>query len=586
MKANSWKAGVHLAFALAGFAFTALPQAARAQEPARTTPVADLDARLRKLEELNAKLEKQNDKLAEQNERLEKQNQLIQTAAPGAVKPDEVKNLVDDHPKGKDETKTAANGAEKEEKAAGANVVGADPVFKTTWKDGFVAETANKDFRVHIGGRFQEDFGWFAPNNAVNQAIPGGFADGADIRRARLRMDGTIYEMIDFVLEYEFANSTSTVLTAAGPTTVGVTLPGGGSLGATGNGAFSTNAPTDVYFDIKHLPGENRFRVGHFKEPFSLDDYGTSDSYLTFLERSTPSDSFSPNRNLGVMLWNDPFEQRVIYGFGAFKENSNNSFANAFDYSNGSYAYTGRVGVNPWYENDGRCVLFLGGAYSYRTLDPTISLNRFGFANRIPLRIGSPTIISTGTLSATDTQLFNAQGALTYGSFSLQSEYYAAQGEDVVRGSIARGVPRLTSPDLYGYYIQASYFLTGEYRPYLRDIGGFGRVRPNEPFYLASRCGLGSLLGRGAWEIAARYEDVNDRSGAFNAFPAVSGVAGSAVPAIATTGEERDVTLGLNWYLNPNVKIQSNYVHALRNVANPALSGTVDAFAVRFALDF
>ena len=73
---------------------------------------------------------------------------------------------------------------------------------------------------------------------------------------------------------------------------------------------------------------------------------------------------------------------------------------------------------------------------------------------------------------------------------------------------------------------------------------------------------------------------MDDRSGAFNAFPAIRGVAGSAVAAVTTTGEERDVTLGLNWYLNPNVKIQGNYVHALRDMANPAVSGTVDAFAV------
>ena len=192
------------------------------------------------------------------------------------------------------------------------------------------------------------------------------------------------------------------------------------------------------------------------------------------------------------MLWNDPFEQRFVYGLGRFKENSNNGFSNAFDYSNGSYAYTGRVGVNPWYEDDGRCLLFLGGAYSYRTLDPTISLNRYGFANRIPLRIGSPTIISTGTLTATDTQLFNAQGALNYGSFSLQSEFYAAQGDG---RRARRHRPRRTpvdQPRSTGYYVQASYFLTGENRPYLRDIGGFGRVRPNEPFTFVSRGGWGA----------------------------------------------------------------------------------------------
>ena len=111
-------------------------------------------------------------------------------------------------------------------------------------------------------------------------------------------------------------------------------------------------------------------------------------------------------------------------------------------------------------------------------------------------------------------------------------------------------------------------------------------MHPLNPLYAVSNGGLKSLVGCGAWEIAVRYEDVNDRSGAFNAFPAAKGVAGSAVPAIATAGEERDVTLGLNWYLNPNVRIQSNYVHALRMVANPTLSGTVDALALRLALDF
>ena len=428
MKRAAWKLGERLAFTLAGFAFALVPQIAPAQQPAPAASTDDLDARLRKLEELNARLEKQNEKLVDQNEKLDKQNQLIQL---------DVKNGKDSSPQKTDGSKSVVEAAAKEDNEAH----GIKPVFQTIWDDGFIAETANKDFRVHVGGRFQEDFGWFAPDNAVNKALPGGFNDGADIRRARLRMDGTLYDSIDFVLEYEFANSTSTVLSSAGPTTVGVALPGGGSLGATGNGAFSTPAPTDVYFDVKNLPGGNRIRLGHFKEPFSLDDYGTSDSFLTFLERSTPSDSFSPNRNLGVMLWNDPFEQRLVYGFGAFKENSNNGFSTAFDYSNGAYAYTGRVGVNPWYEDEGRRVLFLGGAYSYRTLDPTVLLNRFGFANRIPLRIGSPTIISTGTLSATDTQLFNVQGALNYGSFSLQSEYFAAQGENVVRGAVAPGAP-------------------------------------------------------------------------------------------------------------------------------------------------
>ena len=114
MKPRTWKPGARLASPLAGFC-TAAP-AAWAQQPAppaQSAPADDIETRLRKLEELNEKLEKQNQKLAEQNEKLEKQNQQIQNAAPAAadaapadaaappaVKPDEVKKLVDGYLQG------------------------------------------------------------------------------------------------------------------------------------------------------------------------------------------------------------------------------------------------------------------------------------------------------------------------------------------------------------------------------------------------------------------------------------------------------------------------------------------------------
>jgi phosphate-selective porin OprO and OprP len=601
MKSRTRNAPVRLAVVLAGLGFLAFPCAAVAQQPAQAAPADDIETRLRKLEELNEKLEKQNQKLAEQNEKLEKQNQrLLDTApaavdaaptdaAPPAVPPDDVKKLVDGYLKEKDDKKKADDAAKKAQEEAEGYEVGSDLNMKAFWRDGFTAETANKDFRVHVGGRLQADFGWFDPDNGLRNAFPGGWNDGADIRRARLRVDGTAWEVIDWVLEYEFAASTNVVLTPTGPSTV-LAQPTGGGTGSGGNGAFSSLSPTDVYFDIKELPYVGRFRAGHFKEPYSLEDYGNPDSFLTFLERSTPSDAFSPNRNLGVMLWNDPFDQRLVYAVGVFKPNSNNSFSNAFDYANGAYAYTGRIGVNPWYENDGRCVLFFGGGYSYRSYDNGVATDRFRAASRIPIRVGSPTIVDTTALTADDAQLFNAEALLIYGPFSLQTEYYNAQVNNAARGALAPGVPRLTNPDLDGFYVDVSYFLTGESRTYLRDIGGLGRIRPLEPFYFVPRGGLGSGLGncfgKGAWQIAARYEYLNLNSADFGPFPAARGVPGSAVAPIATAGWERDILLGLNWYLNSGFRIQWNYTHALRNVANPFVSGAVDAFAMRFAFDF
>jgi phosphate-selective porin OprO and OprP len=591
MNPSSWRLAGRLAFALSG-CLVAAPCGAQAQPPSLPASADDIELRLHKLEELNEKLEKQNQKLAEQNVKLEKQNQQLLNTTPAvapadatrpAVQPDEVRKLVDGYLQEKDAAKQAVEAEKKGREEADGYEVGSDLNLHALWRDGFFVETANKDFQIHIGGKLQNDYGWFMPDTNLRNAFPTGtpaspgpgpsaWNDGSDLRRARFRADGTLWEVIDFVFEYEFAQ-TQQVSSSAGSATI-----------------ISATGPTDAYIDVKDLPYVGRVRLGHFKEPFSLEDYGTQDVNLTFLERSPANDAFSPNRNFGAMLWSDPFDQHVIYGVGVFKENTNTNIGNAFDYGTGSAAYTGRLGFNPWYENDGAGVLFFGGAFSYRIYDNSSALDRYRYATRIPIRVGSPLLLDTTSLAANNSELFNAQAALVCGPLSLQAEGYAQQGLGLQRGLLAPGTPRRTNPELKGAYVQATLFLTGEHRNYLRDVGGFGKLRPLEPFYFVPRGGLGSGLascfGRGAWELALRLDYLDLNSAAFAAFPGVKGVAGSSVAAIPGVGFERDVLFGINWYLNPNVKVQWNYTHAARDVAIPILSGDVDAVAMRLTLDF
>ena len=74
----------------------------------------------------------------------------------------------------------------------------------------------------------------------------------------------------------------------------------------------------------------------------------------------------------------------------------------------------------------------------------------------------------------------------------------------------------------------------------------------------------------GAWELGLRYSyvDLNDE-----------GVKG---------GKERNITLGLNWYLNPNIRFQLNYINAkVDDRADPQVEdGRADVLQARFQIYF
>jgi phosphate-selective porin OprO/OprP len=225
----------------------------------------------------------------------------------------------------------------------------------------------------------------------------------------------------------------------------------------------------------------------------------------------------------------------------------------------------GRVTFLPAYRDDGKYLVHVGLGAASRDLDGDQARYRARFDARNSPSAFAPRVAETGLFFGSTQQLLIPEFALVAGPLSVQSEYYAGWVQDAAL-AITDDLPGAPQGTVFmqSAYAEAHLFLTGEHREYNRQTGVFDRVSPLRPVAW-TRCGF---TGWGAWQVAARYSylDLNSK-----------GVNG---------GRVHDMTLGLNWFLNPNMKLQWNYFLAHRNVADPAGDGFVHGFAVRTAFDF
>ena len=377
--------------------------------------------------------------------------------------------------------------------------------FKLYWKNGIRFDTPDKAFQMRIGGRIMADTAWFDQDSDLERELDN-WQDATEFRRARLYIQGLINKNIEFKAQYDFAG---------------------------GDADFK-----DVYLGYKGLP-IGGLRVGHFKEPFSLEEL-TSSKYITFMERALPN-VFAPSRNMGAMVHNHILDDRATYALGVFRDTD--GFGEGA--GDGKYNITGRLTGLPWYEDKGSKLLHLGVGCSYRNPND----DDVRYRQRPEAHLSPDRLVDTSDISADTVNVVGAEAALVYGPASLQGEYITADVDGRYSDS--------PDPDLAGYYIQASYFLTGENRAYKASGGNFDRVKPKK--------NLSKEGGWGAWELAARYSHLDLEDDLVNG------------------GELDTVTAGVNWYLNPNTRVMLNYVFA---DAEDKYEGEADILQMRFQVDF
>jgi len=138
----------------------------------------------------------------------------------------------------------------------------------------------------------------------------------------------------------------------------------------------------------------------------------------------------------------------------------------------------------------------------------------------------APRFVDTGNFAADNGAILGTEATLAFDSFSLQGEYLRHFTD----------TPDGRDPAFDGFYLSLSYFLTGEHRPYKKSSAVFDRVHPKRNFSLGG--------GPGAWELAVRYSylNLNDEN--------IQG------------GRLKDLTFGINWYWNPNMRLMLNYIYS------------------------
>ena len=301
----------------------------------------------------------------------------------------------------------------------------------------------------------------------------------------------------------------------------------------------------DMYLVFPSPVPHSDIRVGKFKEDISLVEI-TSSKYITFMARPMLTE-FAGGRDLGVRLGGRADGGDLNYGVGVYRARVGD--APGASQGDGDYKGTGRVTYVPWSRDENRKLVHVGASGSFASLDPEDPSVE---AHEPEVHL-APDFLDTGPLDAEHTTRLGLESALVYNSFSVRAEVLRQRyGLDAEGGA----------PTFDSWYVAGSYFLTGESRPY--DGGGFGRVAPNEHVRAGNDDGLG------AWEVAARFSAMDLSDG---------GVVGGAASTI---------TLGVNWYLNPSVRVMANYTHATVEdaVGTAGADGTGRFLSMRVQLDF
>lgn len=410
----------------------------------------------------------------------------------------------------------------KEEKVKEKGKSAGSPVY-AAFKDGITFEDGSGNWKLAINGRAQGDYRHFSPD-----------ADAADtfsLRRARLGGTVTFYKDYSVRVEGEYAGNSTTL--------------------------------TYGYLDINKFPAA-KLRLGQFKPFYGL-ERSMSTNFIDFQERSMADVLLGSTYDRGLMVYGSPltgFNYSLAYINGTGTSDENNAKSDGKDFT--TRASLNLAEIQGWKDS----IAHFGGFYANGN-EGSRRLANFipgGQTEGRGLQFFS-TICATSvcggtaaTANAFKDNVERSRGgyelALARGSVKLQGEYITTSFD-------GPGYSR----DIDAWYASTVWNITGESFAGMYKDGVFGRLKPKNNYKSGAE-------GWGAFQLGLRYSkfDASD-------FRKTGNAAGTGVllntPTATTEGllvatNEADAwTLGLNWVLNPNVRVVTNWVHT--NYETPVL---------------
>jgi phosphate-selective porin OprO and OprP len=411
--------------------------------------------------------------------------------------------------------------------------------------------TPDGSFSVALAALGQIDFGYYMQGVRA-KSLPAAYgpdlSSGGNVRRAAIGIRGKLFSDWSYLMLYSFGNAF-------------VETPG---------------AILFTYLQYDAL-APWYFRIGVFAPSSSIED-AISPVDLLFVERSS---SANLQRNLAGSEGRDAMS--VYYAgdrlFGALsltggKVQENTSFDEQL-------ALVGRLSYMVYADRDADMHLVAGAnlvhifklpdltandAASWQNMTVGGALHGIGLSDYPEISVDDTAtrLVNTGVLSANHVTSWSVETAGNWRSIYLQAGYYRylvdraplTVAAYTASGQSALRTVRPSDNAFGGWSVQGSWVLTGESRSYVKASGAFTIPKPKHPFAPDS--------GWGAWEVAARYSELDLNDHVRDTASVITGWSGDDKTYnwynTVRGGDQKIVTLGLNWYPNPAIRFMLDYL--------------------------